>query len=711
MAHYEEDYEYEYEPERKSRFWSKFLAVLLGFILGLVCTLGGLAGLGYVLFAKIKIKDGFDTVNKITGSNIDYTEYVTEEYAQKTVYGLLKDLTQIASDFQSGNASLSSLEKFSPMVRKTAEKLKDQMEEYGVVIDTDVFLATPLSEMSAFFKDTVNDIEVGTMLDKAGILEESNDSYALLMALSYGEEGEDYTLDEAGNVVMLDGKKPTTFGTMTTDTYQVLDKVSLSAIMKDEDTSDPLTRALLYGTEGETYTYDETTGTVEMLPLSYKYNETEKTITDPEGIVYSYDETTGRWTAENGNYISAQSVKESGEQYDFIVYTPENEMICGLKATETPGVYQVYDKTGKLLKHKPLSVGALTSGNVTEIFEDMQLKDVLNITAESDAILISLAYGNEGEDFKIVTNEDGTKDIVMAEGKKPRTVKDLKDKNMIDSVRLSAIITPDPEDKITMYILYGVEGKDYEIDKDGNIVMLDGKTPRTIGDLSGENSPISTITRDLTLGDVISIDENDEETSALLISLKDTPIDQLSTKINTLTLTEILGETDVEGNTFLKHLKDSTIKTFADALAALPIQQIFEDDIYQKDEDGNFVTDENGEKILTGTWKYLLTENGKEVQYKISEVNKLVGNMTANVQARLWRIYIKTVLSRPTILLFWRPIFFINTWSEEQRFLKYLLSKARTAPKKKSRNLPLRKCSITLPRCYRRSVKRKIHKR
>ena len=64
MAHYEEDYEY--EPERKSHFWSKFLAVLLGFILGLICTLGGLAGLGYVLFAKIKIKDGFDTVNKIT---------------------------------------------------------------------------------------------------------------------------------------------------------------------------------------------------------------------------------------------------------------------------------------------------------------------------------------------------------------------------------------------------------------------------------------------------------------------------------------------------------------------------------------------------------------------------------------------------------------------------------------------------------------------
>lgn len=47
----------------------------------------------------------------------------------------------------------------------------------------------------------------------------------------------------------------------------------------------------------------------------------------------------------------------------------------------------------------------------------------------------------------------------MKEGKSPRTVKDLKDKDTIDSVRLSAIITPDPEDKITMYILYGVKDR------------------------------------------------------------------------------------------------------------------------------------------------------------------------------------------------------------------------------------------------------------
>lgn len=987
MAHYEEDYEY--EPERKSHFWSKFLAVLLGFILGLICTLGGLAGLGYVLFAKIKIKDGFDTVNKITGSDIDYTEYITEEYAQKTVYGLLKDLNQLASDFQSGNASLSSLEKFSPMVRKTAEKLTEQMGEYGVVVDADVFLATPLSEMSTFFKDTVNDIEIGTMLDKAGMLEETNDSYSLLMALCYGEEGEDYTFDQEGNVVMLGDAKPTTFGSLTVDTNQVLDKVSLSAVMGTVDNSDPMIRALLYGAEGETYTYDEATNTVEMLPLSYKYDGAANTITDPDGVVYSYDETAERWIAENGNYISAQPVKaaraaartlsdENDEQYAFIVYTAENEIVCNLKATETAGSYEAYDKSGKLIKHKPLSIGSLTSGNVTEVFEDMRLGDVLNVTPESDAILIalaygsegkdyvvengkivpitepntigsltdgdtselfdkmelgavlkvdpnddlmcalaygtknksykvvevgegefeiqmlplvytlkngilydekgepattettetpengiykilrgekiyyakadkegdtdfylyeeedcsgekllyekttlgdlmdgegshllddielgtlmgldgdsdsmllalaygsegvdyaidtetntivrikggkapttvgdlrddekasellnglkladvlgvspldpdsdpvmvalaygnegadytiengeivwaegkaprtiedlkngseiidemyistvlsldaasdnailmSIAYGNEGEDYEIVTNDDGTKEIVMKEGKSPRTVKDLKDKDTIDSVRLSAIITPDPEDKITMYILYGVEGQDYTVDETGNVVMLDGATPHTIGDLSGKDSPISTITQDLTLGDVIDIDENDEETSALLISLKDTHIDQLSTKINTLTLTEILGETDVEGNIYLKHLKDSKINTLADDLNALTIQQVFADKIYKTektgegetavvyfvDKDGKRLYEKDGkyytsptfeaetesERVLQGTWKYLLTENGKEVEYTISAIDKLVTNMTANVQS------------------------------------------------------------------------------
>ena len=82
MATYYDDTEYE---RRGGGFWGKFLAVFLGFLFGIICTLGGLAGLGYVLYAKIKIAEGFKVVNKITGSDIDYSEYITEEYAQKTI--------------------------------------------------------------------------------------------------------------------------------------------------------------------------------------------------------------------------------------------------------------------------------------------------------------------------------------------------------------------------------------------------------------------------------------------------------------------------------------------------------------------------------------------------------------------------------------------------------------------------------------------------
>ena len=297
MATYYDDTEYE---RRGGGFWGKFLAVFLGFLFGIICTLGGLAGLGYVLYAKIKIAEGFKAVNKITGSDIDYTEYITEEYAQKTIAELMKDLGALSSDFQNQTASLSSLEKFSPKVRETAESIVKKISEYGVAVDTDVLMTTPLSGMSEFLTDTLNTVEVGKVLDKSGILVESNDSYEILMLLCYGEKGVDYAVDgegrpvkdDKGNVTMLGSAAPTTVGDLTKDTNKVLDKMTLSAVMNATnslDNSDPMIRALLYGAEGENYTYDEEKKEVTMLPLRYKSDEENNSITDADGKTYAYD--------------------------------------------------------------------------------------------------------------------------------------------------------------------------------------------------------------------------------------------------------------------------------------------------------------------------------------------------------------------------------------------------------------------------------------
>lgn len=1149
MATYYDDTEYE---RRGGGFWGKFLAVFLGFLFGIICTLGGLAGLGYVLYAKIKIAEGFKAVNKITGSDIDYTEYITEEYAQKTIAELMKDLGALSSDFQNQTASLSSLEKFSPKVRETAESIVKKISEYGVAVDTDVLMTTPLSGMSEFLTDTLNTVEVGKVLDKSGILVESNDSYEILMLLCYGEKGVDYAVDgegrpvkdDKGNVTMLGSAAPTTVGDLTKDTNKVLDKMTLSAVMNATnslDNSDPMIRALLYGAEGESYTYDEEKKEVTMLPLRYKYDEENNSITDADGKTYAYDETGKKWLAEDGGYIlslsaqptvKAAAADEETVSYTYAVYTKEGTLVCSLAAAETPDTYHAFDKQNNLLKHQPLSVGDLMGGDLTGILNDIRLGDALKVTAASDAILIALAYGSEGTDYiiedgkikpltppttigsltdgqtseifdkielgavmkvdpsddvmcalaygtknkhyKVVeetvgeetvktiemlpivytlkdgvlfddegnetvsellaggvykvtiaegegetatetiyyakpdaagaadyflyetetcagdkilykkttlndlmngdasslidnvelgtlmgldgssdkmllslaygsegvdyeidasTNaivrleggkapttvkdlrndetasgllkglklgdvlgispldqfddakkdpdpmmlalaygEEGTdyvieekdgekvivwlgdsgprtigdltagdsaifdtitlasvmnltpasdpimislafgkdthytiveeefvmlpqkytlkegvlyddngeavtaeatgvegvykvtfvkgtgetqkteiyyakadsagdaeyylytdetcagekvlykktsigdlkgdnasdiiKDIQLAtvldltpssdsilialaygnEGEdfeyvldgegnktgfrmlgdaKPRTIKQLKDSNLVNEIRLSAILQTKPEDKITMYLLYGVEGTHYKMEN-GEVVMLgDYPPPRTIGDLSGDNSPVSTITKDLTIGDLVGtagdskllakisdwkiaqlsdqsqintiklgevIDIKDTD-PALLKNLAETSIGELNTRINTMTLAEILGEEQVNGSTFLKHLDTSTINSLAADLDKLTIQQVFEDKIYKKDADGNYVLGEDGSKVLTGTWKYLLVKDGKEQECQIKEIDSLVSNMTANMQS------------------------------------------------------------------------------
>lgn len=1142
MATYYDDTEYE---RRGGGFWGKFLAVFLGFLFGIICTLGGLAGLGYVLYAKIKIAEGFKAVNKITGSDIDYTEYITEEYAQKTIAELMKDLGALSSDFQNQTASLSSLEKFSPKVRETAESIVKKIAEYGVAVDTDVLMTTPLSGMSEFLTDTLNTVEVGKVLDKSGILVESNDSYEILMLLCYGEKGVDYAVDgegrpvkdDKGNVTMLGSAAPTTVGDLTKDTNKVLDKMTLSAVMNATnslDNSDPMIRALLYGAEGESYTYDEEKKEVTMLPLRYKYDGENNSITDADGKTYAYDETGKKWLAEDGGYIlslsaqptvKAAAADEETVSYTYAVYTKEGTLVCSLAAAETPDTYHAFDKQNNLLKHQPLSVGDLMGRDLTGILNDIRLGDALKVTAASDAILIALAYGSEGTDYiiedgkikpltppttigsltdgqtseifdkielgavmkvdpsddvmcalaygtknkhyKVVeetvgeetvkaiemlpivytlkdgvlfddegnetasellaggvykvtiaegegetatetiyyakpdaagaadyflyetetcagdkilykkttlndlmngdasslidnvelgtlmgldgssdkmllslaygsegvdyeidasTNaivrleggkapttvkdlrndetasgllkglklgdvlgispldqfddakkdpdpmmlalaygEEGTdyvieekdgekvivwlgdsgprtigdltagdsaifdtitlasvmnltpasdpimislafgkdthytiveeefvmlpqkytlkegvlyddngeavtaeatgvegvykvtfvkgtgetqkteiyyakadsagdaeyylytdetcagekvlykktsigdlkgdnasdiiKDIqlatvldltpssdsilialaygnegedyiirdgaiVMLNDAKPRTIKQLKDSNLVNEIRLSAILQTKPEDKITMYLLYGVEGTHYKMEN-GEVVMLGDYTPRTIGDLSGDNSPVSTITKDLTIGDLVGatgdsklikrisdwkiedlskqsnidtiklgevIDIKDTD-PALLKNLAETSIGELNTRINTMTLAEILGEEQVNGSTFLKHLNTSTINSLAADLDKLTIQQVFEDKIYEKDADGNYVLGEDGSKVLTGTWKYLLIKDGKEQECQIKEIDSLVSNMTANMQS------------------------------------------------------------------------------
>ena len=99
--------------------------------------------------------------------------------------------------------------------------------------------------------------------------------------------------------------------------------------------------------------------------------------------------------------------------------------------------------------------------NDTSIFKSMQLATVLNVTPSSDAIMIALAYGNEGEDFEYVKDSQGNKiDFAMKDGKTPRTLEDLQTSNgsLIKDIELSSIVQPDYDDRVMLYIVYGGGG-------------------------------------------------------------------------------------------------------------------------------------------------------------------------------------------------------------------------------------------------------------
>jgi hypothetical protein len=136
----------------------------------------------------------------------------------------------------------------------------------------------------------------------------------------------------------------------------------------------------------------------------------------------------------------------------------------------------------------------------------------------------------------------------------------------------------------------------------------------TLGDMAGSNNVISSLTKRITLKEVI-----DEET--------------------------------MNSNIFFKHVQDETIETLPDAVNSLTLQQVYEKDIYKTDADGNFL-DKNGnvttnkdEYAVEHEWWYLLhdeaiceADHGASCDknciqdYNVTQLSKLISNMRKNIE-------------------------------------------------------------------------------
>lgn len=641
------------EGRKKGGFWGKFLAVVLGFLFGIIVTIGSIAAVGYYLVARMTIRQGIEFVGNLTGKDVDYTDYITDEYANETVMGLVGELQKLSESLSDKTITLADLNAISPLVEKQVTDLSARLaadfriplavnsayhgedgsvldEEGNVIIDASGnvvkkdengradftgkdgemlvgLMDLPFGEISTFLVDSLAPVQVGAVLSapEVGMLTPNSENYDLLMLVCYGDKGNyktnqagDIVLDENGNAEMLGGAKATTFGNLlgfggNGGMEAIIQNMSVAGLMEATgslDDSDELVRALLYGVEGVHYAVG-TEGEIEMLRVGIAVYGGAAYDRGGSLLPGAVEETEGGYLYTDGDTVYRLE-RQSGESIE--IETEEDPLSLPLLIAE--------DETGEEVFYKPHTIGDLSGENslISGITKDLTIGQFMG----------------DGEQSSLSAAISAWK------------IDDLNDQDKIMSLKIADVI--------------GVD--------ENSPAVLQAMRDRTLADLNDKDT-----FNQLALGEVIEIDESNPDTPALLVSLQNTSIGELSDAVNRLTLVELLGEDQVEKNSILRNLADSTVRTLADDISALSIAQVFEDKVYKTDGDGNYL-DENGnvlyyndtdgnwytspdfaadtrsERVLTGTWEYLLTGDKAAEEYTLEDIGDLTANMTANVQ-------------------------------------------------------------------------------
>ena len=179
----------------------KIVALLIGLILGIITGIGGLIGGGYIIVTQVKIQDGVDTANGFIEPDVSATDFVTEEYAQKTLYDTFTAILAASQEMQAGTGTLQSLANISPLVVSTLDGVVASAAEMELYMETEELLSRPVGELGDYVKECVGEMEIRALVATFGADMDTSDP--IMQALLYGAKGVNYTIDLEGNVVML----------------------------------------------------------------------------------------------------------------------------------------------------------------------------------------------------------------------------------------------------------------------------------------------------------------------------------------------------------------------------------------------------------------------------------------------------------------------------------------------------------------------------
>lgn len=233
-------------------YLGRILALLLAFLFGMLAVVGGLLGGGYFLAVTpsrnllnfLKLNEGL----------------LTEEYLNKSVIDIVTDVrNDINSLTEPQNISLSTFSKYSPVVDTMVDSIVEQVSAYGISVDKTTLSTTPLGGLASYLMDDViMTAQLGGMLS---VNAESEPFMIALCYGTEGsnEEGGDYQIVD-GQIVMNEGKEARTLGALVSEANTIINSMPLESILDAGIDSAAVILALCYGTEGVNYTVDENGG-------------------------------------------------------------------------------------------------------------------------------------------------------------------------------------------------------------------------------------------------------------------------------------------------------------------------------------------------------------------------------------------------------------------------------------------------------------------
>ena len=445
MRNIDLDYEPRIVYRKKGGFFGKFVALLMGIILGVVFCLGGIVGLGWYGYTKMPIQNGVNTAQGIAGIEIDYTQYIDGSYGEKTLQNLVGDVIDATQKINNGEGSLNTLNAISPLVGKlvigdgTEENrgLVGTLGEYAITVDpTEVMnriLVKPEGTPDApenkdvYFGDYIkycfDNAPLGDMLQAFGY--ELND---IIKTICYGVEGVDYVIDENGEMQMLHGAtKLTVAEFLSEDLDEKVQILPIDSFVPISFPTDAVMCMLAYGAE---YRYEkelDENGNIVMKQVFYEASETPFTLKDDEGNDVTENIVSGAEDAQNGIVLTHKYTKNDTEitETRYLQYNTED------------GKYYAFEDAAYTLpiRFKENTIGMLNDGT-DALINKMYLKDFLKPTPSTHRAMLAICYGTEGEDWEY----DAEGNIQMKGEAKPRTVKDLKEGNLFNTLTLKDLL-------------------------------------------------------------------------------------------------------------------------------------------------------------------------------------------------------------------------------------------------------------------------------